>query len=45
MYIQQIKKPEFLFHPGDGDFTDTKLSVQWITRMTYGNGNVTVGGR
>jgi|TARA_B100001094_G_scaffold296929_1_gene319528 hypothetical protein len=37
------QKPEFLFHPGDGDFTDTKLSVQWITRMTYGNGNVTVG--
>lgn len=37
------QKPELLFHPGDGDFTDSKLSVQWITRMSYGDGSVTVG--
>ena len=37
------QKPELLFHPGDGDFTDTKTSVQWITRMSYSGGGVTVG--
>ena len=36
-------KPELRFHPGDGDFTDSKTSCQWIQRMSYGDGSVTVG--
>ena len=37
------QKPELRFHPGDGDFTDSKTSCQWIQRMSYGDGSVTVG--
>ena len=34
--------PELRFHPGDGDFTDSKTSCQWYQRMSYGDGSVAV---
>ena len=34
MVHPSVQKPELRWHPGDGDFTDTKLSVHWITRST-----------